>query len=94
MKSYEGVRGGTMKKWLDFGGNLGLLRWVNDKKTFHIYLLLSSMICQTCHVIIFQIIDSGKNDYEITDKVKEALLIKFKKPQKVGCQPGDCIWSF
>ena len=38
--------------------------------------------CETCksnfHVIVFLIIDSGKNDFEIT--VKEALHIKFKKP--------------
>ena len=28
----EGMVGGTMKKWLNFRGNLGLLRWVNEQK--------------------------------------------------------------
>ena len=33
MKFYGGVRGSTRKNWLNFGGNAGLLRWVNKKKT-------------------------------------------------------------
>ena len=30
MKFYGGVQGGTMKNWLNFGGDLGLLNWVNE----------------------------------------------------------------
>ena len=33
MKFYEGVPGGKMNKWLNFGGDLGLLRWVNEQNT-------------------------------------------------------------
>ena len=33
---------------------------------------------QTFHVIIFSVIDSGKNDFEVT--IKEAFHIKFSKP--------------
>ena len=29
MKFYGGVLGSTMKKWLNFGGDRGALRWVN-----------------------------------------------------------------
>ena len=29
-KLYGGVLGSTMKNWLNFGGDLGILRWVND----------------------------------------------------------------
>ena len=32
MKFYGGVLGSTMKNWLNFGGNLGILRWVNEQK--------------------------------------------------------------
>ena len=33
MKFFVEVLGGTMKNWLNFGGDLGLLRWVNEQKT-------------------------------------------------------------
>ena len=32
MKFYGGVLGNTMKNWLNFGGDLGILRWVNEQK--------------------------------------------------------------
>ena len=32
MKFYGGVLGSTMKNWLNFGGDLGILRWVNEQK--------------------------------------------------------------
>ena len=32
MKFYGGVMGSTMKNWLNFGGDLGILRWVNEQK--------------------------------------------------------------
>ena len=32
MKFYGGVLGSTMTNWLNFGGNLGILRWVNEQK--------------------------------------------------------------
>ena len=32
MKFYGGVPGSTMKKWLNVGGNLGILRRVNERK--------------------------------------------------------------
>ena len=35
MKFYGGVRGSTMKNWLNFGGDLGILRWVKWAKTHH-----------------------------------------------------------
>ena len=31
MKFYEGVPDSTMKNWLNFGGDLGILRWVNEQ---------------------------------------------------------------
>ena len=31
MKFYEGVLSSTMKNWLNFGGELGLLRWENEQ---------------------------------------------------------------
>ena len=33
MKFCGGVLGSTMKNWLHFGGDLGILRWVNEQKT-------------------------------------------------------------
>ena len=30
MKFYGGALGSTVKKWLNFGGDLGMLRWVNE----------------------------------------------------------------
>ena len=33
MKFYGGVLGSTMKNWLNFGGDLGILRWVNELKS-------------------------------------------------------------
>ena len=33
MKFYGGVLGSTMKNWLNFGGDPGILRWVNEQKT-------------------------------------------------------------
>ena len=33
MKFYGGVMGSTMKNWLNFGGDLCILRWVNEQKT-------------------------------------------------------------
>ena len=33
MKFYEGVQGGKMNTWLNFGGDLGLLKWVNEQAT-------------------------------------------------------------
>ena len=33
MKFYGGILGSTMKNWLNFGGDLGILRWVNEQKT-------------------------------------------------------------
>ena len=33
MKFYGGVLGSTMKNWLNFGGDLGILRWVNEQKS-------------------------------------------------------------
>ena len=33
MKFYEGVWGGNRKNWLNFGGDLRLLRWDNEQKT-------------------------------------------------------------
>ena len=32
MKFYGGVMGSTKKNWLNFGGDLGILRWVNEQK--------------------------------------------------------------
>ena len=32
MKFYGGVLGSTMKNWLNVGGDLGILKWVNEKK--------------------------------------------------------------
>ena len=32
MKFYGGVLGSAMKNWLNFGGDLGILRWVNEQK--------------------------------------------------------------
>ena len=32
MKFYGGVLGSTMKNWLNFGGNLGILRWLHEQK--------------------------------------------------------------
>ena len=32
LKFYGGVLGSTMKNWLNFGGDPGLLRWVNEQK--------------------------------------------------------------
>ena len=32
MKLYGGVLGSTMKNWLNIGGDLGILRWVNKQK--------------------------------------------------------------
>ena len=29
---YGGVLGSTMKNWLNFGGDLSILRWVNEQK--------------------------------------------------------------
>ena len=34
MKIYRGVQGGTIKNWLNFGGDMGLLRRVNEPKTY------------------------------------------------------------
>ena len=36
MKFYVRVQGGTMLNWLNFGGNLDLLTWVNERKMFKI----------------------------------------------------------
>ena len=36
MKFYGGVLGSTMKNWLNFGGDLGILRWVNEQKNTRI----------------------------------------------------------
>ena len=33
MKFYGGVVDSIMKNWLYFGGDLGILRWVNEQKT-------------------------------------------------------------
>ena len=33
MKFYGGVLGSTMKIWLNFGGDLGIPRWVNEQNT-------------------------------------------------------------
>ena len=33
MKFYGEVLGSTMKNWLNFGGDLGILRWVNEQKS-------------------------------------------------------------
>ena len=33
MKFYGGVLGSTVKNWLNFGGDPGFLRWVNEQKT-------------------------------------------------------------
>ena len=33
MTFYGGVLGNTMKNWLNVGGDLGILRWVNEHKT-------------------------------------------------------------
>ena len=35
MKFYGGVLGSTLKNWLNFGGDLDLLRWVNEPKKPH-----------------------------------------------------------
>ena len=32
MKSYGGLWDGKINKWVTFGGNLGLLGWVNEQK--------------------------------------------------------------
>ena len=32
MKFYGGVLGSTMKNWLNFGGDVGILRWLNEQK--------------------------------------------------------------
>ena len=32
MKFYGGVLGSAMTNWLKFGGDLGILRWVNEQK--------------------------------------------------------------
>ena len=31
MKFYGGVLSGTINNWLKFGGDVGLLRWVNEQ---------------------------------------------------------------
>ena len=33
MKFYGGVLSSTKKNWLNFGGDLGIVRWVNEQKT-------------------------------------------------------------
>ena len=33
MKFYGGVLSSTRKNWLNFGGDLGIVRWVNEQKT-------------------------------------------------------------
>ena len=33
MKFYGGVPSSTRKNWLNFGGDLGIVRWVNEQKT-------------------------------------------------------------
>ena len=38
MKFYGEVLGSTMKNWLNFGGDLGILRWVNEQKSTIIVL--------------------------------------------------------
>ena len=35
MKFYGGVLGSTMKNWLNFGCDLGILRWVNEENKKH-----------------------------------------------------------
>ena len=35
MKFYWGVLDSTMKNWLNFGSDLGILRWVNEQKNHH-----------------------------------------------------------
>ena len=32
MKFYGGVQSSTRKNWLNFGGDLGIVRWVNEQK--------------------------------------------------------------
>ena len=32
MKFYGGVLGSTMKNWLNFGGDLDIVRWENEPK--------------------------------------------------------------
>ena len=32
MKFYRGVQSSTRKNWLNFGGDLGIVRWVNEQK--------------------------------------------------------------
>ena len=32
MKFYERVLSSTRKNWLNFGGDLGIVRWVNEQK--------------------------------------------------------------
>ena len=32
MKFYLGVQSSTRKNWLNFGGDLGIVRWVNEQK--------------------------------------------------------------
>ena len=33
MKFYGGVLSSTRKNWLNFGGDLGIVRWVSEQKT-------------------------------------------------------------
>ena len=44
MKFYGGVLGSTMKNWLKFGGDLGLPRWVNERKHHNSYSYSYSQI--------------------------------------------------
>ena len=32
MKFYGGVQSSTRKNWVNFGGDLGIVRWVNEQK--------------------------------------------------------------
>ena len=32
MKFYGGIQSSTRKNWLNFGGDLGIVRWVNEQK--------------------------------------------------------------
>ena len=40
------VQGGTVKNWLSFGGNLGLLRWANEQKKISSGFSLSWLRCR------------------------------------------------
>ena len=48
MKFYGGVLGSTMKNWLNFGGDMGILRWVNEQKNtiivWHSQIVVQVMI--------------------------------------------------